>query len=553
MNKLLGGHRGQARGDRHRPPGVVRGRPARRARAARRRAAASRRASRTSCAGSGARTATLWAPAGHARGRGPARLADDRREDARGRCPTIKAFVARGARGGLHGRRPARHGRLEPRARGVPPLEPAVGGRAAPARARLHGAARGRARSPRRSTRRRRCSSSPRSPAGRSSRTRCSPTSAALRPDPRHFVAITDPGTSMAELAEREGFRRTFLSDPEIGGRYSALSPFGIVPGRARRAWTSRPCSRAPRSAAENCELPEGNSGLWLGAALGELAAPRPRQARPSSSTRRCRSFGLWAEQLVAESTGKQGAASCRSPTSRSWTRQPTAPDRVFVHLRDADAPDPRHEEAVRALAAAGHPTVSAHRRRRRRPGPVFFFARVRHRRGRLGAGDQPVRPAQRPGGQGQHRRASSTRARRPSSRTARSTRCSTASRRRLPGDHGLPALRRRGRRGGRGAAGARSSSATASPPPGATARASCTPPASSTRAGRRPAASSSSCTTPSTDAAIPGKPYGFRALIDAQADGDLQTLRDHGLPAVRVRLPAGDLAGAITPTSGAA
>ena len=109
-----------------------------------------------------------------------------------------------------------------------------------------------------------------------------------------------------------------------------------------------------------------------------------------------------------------------------------------------------------------------------------------------------------------------------------------------LPYDDAVDAAVSRAARGGDRAS-------TASPPPGATARASCTRRASSTRAARPPGASSSSCTTRTDDLEVPGKPYSFRTLIDAQADGDLQTLRVHGLPAARVRLPAGDLAGAIT------
>ena len=221
------------------------------------------------------------------------------------------------------------------------------------------------------------------------------------QPDPRHFVAITDPGTSMAKLAESEGFRRTFLSDPEIGGRYSALSPFGIVPA-ALAGVDVQAVLEGAEVAAENCELPEGNSGLWLGAALGELAR-RGRDKLTFVVDAPLSSFGLWAEQLVAESTGKQKRGIL--PIADEPLADPShyGPDRVFVHLRDADAPDPRHEEAMRALAKAGQADDRAHRERRQRPGEDLLPVRVRHRGGGLGPGDQPVRPAQRPGGQGQH------------------------------------------------------------------------------------------------------------------------------------------------------
>ena len=443
-------HRGEAGADRHPPPGQPGGRPARRAGAARRRAGRARaRAGRRAPPVAQGRDAV--GAARDAGARGPARLADHPREGARG-AAGHQGVRRRAARGGLHGRRAARHGRLEPRPRGLPALHAA------------------RRRAPCACT----CST-PRS------RSRCEKVAGAVdmattlfivssksggtiepnallayfrgrQPDPRHFVAITDPGTSMAKLAESEGFRRTFLSDPEIGGRYSALSPFGIVPA-ALAGVDVQAVLEGAEVAAENCELPEGNSGLWLGAALGELAR-RGRDKLTFVVDAPLSSFGLWAEQLVAESTGKQKRGIL--PIADEPLADPShyGPDRVFVHLRDADAPDPRHEEAMRALAKAGQADDRAHRERRQRPGQDLLPVRVRHRGRGLGAGDQPVRPAQRPGGQGQHHaRAGRGRAGRPPGRRARGhpQRPGAAP---LPGHHGLPALRRRDRRGGERAAG---------------------------------------------------------------------------------------------------
>ena len=194
-----------------------------------------------------------------------------------------------------------------------------------------------------------------------------------LQPDPRHFVAITDPGTSMAERAASEGFRHTFLSDPEIGGRYSALSPFGIVPA-ALAGVDVQAVLEGGQVAAENCELPEGNSGLWLGAAVGELARGG-RDKLTFVVDQPLGSFGLWAEQLVAESTGKQATGVL--PIADEPLVEPGAygPDRVFVHLRDADAPDPRHAEAMHALAAAGHPTITLTAAGATDLGRLFFFS----------------------------------------------------------------------------------------------------------------------------------------------------------------------------------
>ena len=125
----------------------------------------------------------------------------------------------------------------------------------------------------------------------------------AKRPDGRHFVAITDPGSSLEVLASERGFRRTFLADPDIGGRYSALSPFGLVPAALMGAPVQALLDGA--SVAEEQCRGDGD-GLWTGAALGALA----KQGRDKLTfvvTDEIASFGLWVEQLVAESTGKHG------------------------------------------------------------------------------------------------------------------------------------------------------------------------------------------------------------------------------------------------------
>ena len=159
-----------------------------------------------------------------------------------------------------------------------------------------------------RSTSRRRCSSSPPSRAARSRRSRCSSTSTGCRATARTSCSITDPGSSLLELAEEHGFRRAFQNDPEIGGRYSALSYFGLVPA-ALAGIDVRPLLEGAQVAAQACsdfENPEHNAGLWLGLALGELArAGRDKLTFVVDDP--IASFGVWVEQLVAESTGKQG------------------------------------------------------------------------------------------------------------------------------------------------------------------------------------------------------------------------------------------------------
>jgi len=365
-----------------------------------------------------------------------------------------------------------------------------------------------------------------------------------LQPDPRHFVAITDPGTSMAELAASEGFRHTFLSDPEIGGRYSALSPFGIVPA-ALAGVDVQAVLEGGQVAAENCDLPEGSSGLWLGAALGELAR-HGRDKLTFVVDPPIGSFGLWAEQLVAESTGKQGKGVLPIADEPLVDAGAYGPDRVFVHLRDADAPDPRHGEALHALAAAGHPTITLTAAGASDLGRMFFFAEfataVAGWALEINPFDQPnVQEAKdntakvleqgTPAGLEDGSLAELLDGLAPPSYLAIMGY--------LPYDDAIDAAVARLRaavieRFGVATTwgyGPRFLHSTGQFHKGG-------PPTGRFLQLRYES---------DVDYPVPGYPFSFRTLIDAQADGDLQTLRGHRLPAVRVRLPAGDLAGAIT------
>ena len=188
--------------------------------------------------------------------------------------------------------------------------------------------------------------------------------------DPKHFVAITDPGSSLLEGNE---FRRVFTNDPDIGGRYSALSYFGLVPAALMGIDVSAVLETA-QLAVFNCEQSdaEANSGLWLGAVLGELAL-RGRDKLTFVVDEPLGSFGLWAEQLVAESTGKQGRGIL--PIADEPLVDPSAygEDRVFLYLRSEDSP--QHEEAVAALAEAGHPTITVQFSGPEDLGRIFYFA----------------------------------------------------------------------------------------------------------------------------------------------------------------------------------
>ena len=172
-----------------------------------------------------------------------------------------------------------------------------------------------------------------------------------------HFVAITDPGTKLVDLAERYGFRATFLNDPNIGGRYSALSYFGLVPAALAGVDVPLLLDRAlgATCGSEACVSVEDNRGARLGAILGELAKARRDKATFATSPA-IASFGDWVEQLIAESTGKEGKGIVPVVGEPLGPPEVYADDRLFVHLRLEG--DGTHDAALAALEAAGHPVV---------------------------------------------------------------------------------------------------------------------------------------------------------------------------------------------------
>jgi len=164
-----------------------------------------------------------------------------------------------------------------------------------------------------------------------------------------HFIAITDPGSALADTAKRYLFRATFLADPNIGGRYSALSHFGLVPATLIGADVPRLLQRA--QAAERST----DDAVRLGIILGECAA-QGRDKVTFILSPAIAAFGAWVEQLLAESTGKEGKGIV--PIADEPIGPPTVygTDRVFVHIRLAG--DTSSDTAVDALRAAGHPVV---------------------------------------------------------------------------------------------------------------------------------------------------------------------------------------------------
>ncbi len=175
---------------------------------------------------------------------------------------------------------------------------------------------------------------------------------------PRHFVAITDPGSTLDAAATRDGFRRIFAGVPSIGGRYSALSPFGLVPAAAMGLDLARWVGHAA-SMAEQCAVPEieANPGVALGLVMGTSARLGADKLTAIVSPR-IYDLGAWLEQLVAESTGKNGRAII--PVDREPLGPPSiyGADRLFVYLRLSTAPDDVQDAAVQALVTAGRPVV---------------------------------------------------------------------------------------------------------------------------------------------------------------------------------------------------
>jgi glucose-6-phosphate isomerase len=170
-----------------------------------------------------------------------------------------------------------------------------------------------------------------------------------------HFIAITDPGTALARLAGSRGYRETLINPPDIGGRFSALSLFGLVPTALLGA-SPRDLLAAGTAMAEGCRQENhANAGLELGAFIGAATlAGRDKLTvvlPPSLST-----LGLWIEQLVAESTGKHSKGALPIVDEPLGRPDEYGQDRAFVAIStERDAPD---KDRLANLEAAGHPVL---------------------------------------------------------------------------------------------------------------------------------------------------------------------------------------------------
>lgn len=176
-----------------------------------------------------------------------------------------------------------------------------------------------------------------------------------------HFIAVTDPGTSLESLAHERKFRKVFLADPNVGGRYSALTAFGLAPAGllgmdverllARADWMERQCKP---------DVPAGrNPGLVLGAVIGE-AARAGRDKLTLITGNDLAPFGAWLEQLIAESSGKNGKGIIPIDGEPLAAADVYGADRLFVNLKSpGDAKMKTEDQSIARLRAAGQPVIS--------------------------------------------------------------------------------------------------------------------------------------------------------------------------------------------------
>jgi transaldolase / glucose-6-phosphate isomerase len=182
----------------------------------------------------------------------------------------------------------------------------------------------------------------------------------ALGGDPaKHFVAITDPGSALDKLAQAEGFRHICYGLPTIGGRYSVLSNFGMVPAAAI-GLDAKPFLERTAEMVRSCAAsapPSENPGVILGAILG-ICQQQGRDKVTVIASEGVADFGAWLEQLLAESTGKLGKGIVPVDAEPAGEPAVYGNDRLFAYVKLAADKDTAHDKAVAALEAAGQPVV---------------------------------------------------------------------------------------------------------------------------------------------------------------------------------------------------
>jgi transaldolase / glucose-6-phosphate isomerase len=188
------------------------------------------------------------------------------------------------------------------------------------------------------------------------------------------FIAITDPGSALQEVAERDRFRHVAFGKPDIGGRYSVLSDFGMVPAAIMGIDLARFLA-ASQEMVRSCAAgvpPADNPGVVLGATLG-VSAKQGRDKITIVASPGIADFGAWLEQLLAESTGKQGKGLIPVDAEPLGPPDAYGEDRLFAYLRLTSDPDLTQDEGVSALEQAGHPVVRIDVADRYHLGQEFF------------------------------------------------------------------------------------------------------------------------------------------------------------------------------------
>jgi glucose-6-phosphate isomerase len=174
-----------------------------------------------------------------------------------------------------------------------------------------------------------------------------------------HFIVITDPGSPLEAVAEKLGFRRVYYGVPSIGGRYSALSDFGLTPHAAMGLDTEKLLQRTAVMV-EACKNPQAaqNPGVSLGLILGTAATKFGRDKITLLCSKSVYDLGAWLEQLLAESTGKQGRGLIPIDREPLVSTEDYGKDRVFAYIKFARDSDAEEEALAGALEKAGHPVI---------------------------------------------------------------------------------------------------------------------------------------------------------------------------------------------------
>ncbi len=172
-----------------------------------------------------------------------------------------------------------------------------------------------------------------------------------------HFLAITDPGSKMEQVAKGDKFRHIFYGDPQIGGRYSALSNFGVVAATVAGLDSGKLLAEAAKAVASSKKPVAENPAVQLGLIMGS-AANAGRDKITIFTSPEIYDLGAWMEQLIAESTGKLGKGI--TPVDREGIAAPAVygNDRIFAYVRLKSTKDSSLDAKVAALEAAGHPVV---------------------------------------------------------------------------------------------------------------------------------------------------------------------------------------------------